>query len=165
MWAGTEPPSSCSIRRFVADRPPLPDEFPPVASHVGIDLNSLDVRDEADVLWLRALVWPETTTATDCFREPLRSPSAIRPNFGKGTPSNRFRTCYVGFRTTYRSASLTRRCATSCRSRIRSVSAHESKKRRTIHWLSGHEAATEWDNALTLRWFDGEKSRRFAAYE
>jgi hypothetical protein len=39
--------------------PPLPEEFPRVASRVGIDLNPLDVQDETDARWLLALVWPE----------------------------------------------------------------------------------------------------------
>lgn len=40
--------------------PPLPeDEFPPVSSRVGLDLDPLDVTDEADARWLKALVWPE----------------------------------------------------------------------------------------------------------
>lgn len=32
---------------------------PPIVSRQGIDLNPLDVRNENDVRWLRALVWPE----------------------------------------------------------------------------------------------------------
>lgn len=39
--------------------PPLPDDLPPVASRVGVDVNPLDVTDPADARWLRALVWPE----------------------------------------------------------------------------------------------------------
>jgi len=33
--------------------------IPPVASRHGIDLNPLDVRNQDDVRWLRALIWPE----------------------------------------------------------------------------------------------------------
>lgn len=40
-------------------RPPLPNELPPIASRVGIDLNPNDVFDDEAMLWLRALVWPE----------------------------------------------------------------------------------------------------------
>jgi hypothetical protein len=39
--------------------PPLPQQLPPVASRVGVDLDPLDVTDEADARWLRSLVWPE----------------------------------------------------------------------------------------------------------
>jgi len=39
--------------------PPLPETPPEIHSRVGIDRNPLDVTDEADRDWLRALVWPE----------------------------------------------------------------------------------------------------------
>ena len=38
---------------------PPPDELPAIASRCGIDLNPLDVRNDDDVRWLRALIWPE----------------------------------------------------------------------------------------------------------
>lgn len=38
---------------------PLPEEMPPIGSRLGIDLDPLDVREEDDARWLRALVWPE----------------------------------------------------------------------------------------------------------
>jgi hypothetical protein len=40
---------------------PLPDTLPEVAWRAGIDLNPLDVNNEADVAWLDALIWPEHT--------------------------------------------------------------------------------------------------------
>lgn len=42
-----------------AGDPPLPADPPAVAARVGIDLNPLDVTDDDDLNWLRALVWPE----------------------------------------------------------------------------------------------------------
>jgi hypothetical protein len=42
-----------------ANRPPLPESLPPVAWRLGLDINPLDVCDEAAVAWLRALIWPE----------------------------------------------------------------------------------------------------------
>lgn len=48
---------SCELRgKF---RPPMPDPFPRVAYRVGIDLDPIDVRDPDQLLWLRALIWPE----------------------------------------------------------------------------------------------------------
>lgn len=38
--------------------PPLPADPPALHSRVGVDLNPLDVTDDADADWLRALVWP-----------------------------------------------------------------------------------------------------------
>jgi hypothetical protein len=40
---------------------PRPRAMPTVVSRAGLDLNPLDVRDEDDVRWLEALVWPEQT--------------------------------------------------------------------------------------------------------
>ncbi len=40
------------------DAPP-PNRIPTIASRCGIDLNPLDVRNDNDVRWLRALIWPE----------------------------------------------------------------------------------------------------------
>ncbi|WP_188852866.1 DUF2332 domain-containing protein [Haloarcula argentinensis] len=41
------------------DDPPLPETPPAIRSRVGLDRNPLNVTDEADRDWLRALVWPE----------------------------------------------------------------------------------------------------------
>jgi len=39
--------------------PPLPETPPAIRSRVGIDCNPLDVTDDGDRDWLRALIWPE----------------------------------------------------------------------------------------------------------
>ncbi|MBC7544778.1 MAG: DUF2332 domain-containing protein [Candidatus Sericytochromatia bacterium] len=45
---------------FVGDhRPHLPKALPQVVGRLGIDLHPVDVHDPAQVLWLRALLWPE----------------------------------------------------------------------------------------------------------
>lgn len=62
--------------------PPLPDDPPPVASRVGVDLNPLDVRDPADARWLRALTWPEHESRRrlldDAIEEARTDPPEIR---------------------------------------------------------------------------------------
>ncbi len=40
-------------------RPLLPERLPEVAIKIGVDLNAIDIQNEDDALWLRALVWPE----------------------------------------------------------------------------------------------------------
>jgi hypothetical protein len=44
---------------------PVPDldAVPPIAGRIGIDLNPVDLADEAERAWLRALVWPEQREA------------------------------------------------------------------------------------------------------
>ncbi len=39
--------------------PPLPDDLPVVAARVGLDLNPLDGGHPDDLLWMRALIYPE----------------------------------------------------------------------------------------------------------
>ncbi|MCH2185169.1 DUF2332 domain-containing protein [Myxococcota bacterium] len=60
--------------------PPLPGEIP-VGSRCGVDLHPVDVMDDDEVLWLRALAWPDhpgrqerLTSAIGIARE---SPSAL----------------------------------------------------------------------------------------
>ncbi|HSP74718.1 MAG TPA: DUF2332 family protein, partial [Cryobacterium sp.] len=38
---------------------PVPADLPTVVWRAGVDLNPLDLNDEADVAWLDALIWPE----------------------------------------------------------------------------------------------------------
>ncbi len=40
-------------------RPRLPERAPAVVGRVGVDVVPIDVRDEDQTSWLRALVWPE----------------------------------------------------------------------------------------------------------
>ncbi|GHF76761.1 hypothetical protein FHX82_002611 [Amycolatopsis bartoniae] len=53
--------SPVRIRCAVEGPVPLPERLPEVVWRAGIDLNPLDVRNEDDVAWLRALIWPEET--------------------------------------------------------------------------------------------------------
>jgi hypothetical protein len=39
--------------------PPLPETLPPVAWRAGADIHPIDVNDERETRWLRALIWPE----------------------------------------------------------------------------------------------------------
>ena len=57
------PQSLLQIDTIVKGNNPLPlsDLLPEVAFRCGIDLHPLDIQDEADVRWLKALVWPEPT--------------------------------------------------------------------------------------------------------
>ncbi len=47
----------CSLRGEM--RPPIPGQLPEVASRSGIDLSPIDLNDDENVQWLRALVWPD----------------------------------------------------------------------------------------------------------
>ncbi|GAF15276.1 LOW QUALITY PROTEIN: hypothetical protein JCM19046_4399 [Bacillus sp. JCM 19046] len=40
-------------------RPPMPNEVPPVTDRFGLDLNTIDLHNEDEKQWLKALIWPE----------------------------------------------------------------------------------------------------------
>ncbi|HEV7204763.1 MAG TPA: DUF2332 domain-containing protein [Jatrophihabitans sp.] len=50
---------------------PLPAAVPTVAWRAGLDLNPLDVRDDEDVRWLEALIWPEQTDRFGLLRDAV----------------------------------------------------------------------------------------------
>ncbi len=64
--------------------PPLPETFPAVASRVGIDLNPLDVTGDADVNWLRALVWPEHVDRHELLRRVVAVARTDPPRLVEG---------------------------------------------------------------------------------
>ncbi len=59
----------------------LLDPLPRVATRVGLDLNPLDVRDDGDMRWLQALIWPEHVHRVESLRRAVdaarRDPSPI----------------------------------------------------------------------------------------
>jgi hypothetical protein len=72
---------SCSLKG--ANRPPLPEVLPRVASRVGVDLDPVDVRDPVARLWQRALIWPEHRARADNLRRALEiarsNPPPVEP--------------------------------------------------------------------------------------
>ncbi|MHA7240175.1 DUF2332 domain-containing protein [Arthrobacter sp. TMS1-12-1] len=62
----------------------LPTRLPDVTWRAGIDLNPLDARDEDDVRWLEALVWPEHGFRADRLRAALGVVRADPPLLVRG---------------------------------------------------------------------------------
>ncbi len=52
--ADTAPQFTCRVN----DATPLPKQLPEIVWRAGLDLNPIDVRDDAQCAWLEALVWP-----------------------------------------------------------------------------------------------------------
>lgn len=50
-------------------QPPLPDSVPPVSHRVGLDLNTIDLKNEDEKLWLKALIWPEHQERLELFEQ------------------------------------------------------------------------------------------------
>jgi hypothetical protein len=52
-------------------RPALPQHMPDIAIRIGLDLHPIDVHDEAEALWLRALIWPEQRERVVYFQQAI----------------------------------------------------------------------------------------------
>ncbi|GIG87033.1 DUF2332 domain-containing protein [Plantactinospora endophytica] len=67
-------------------RAPLPDldDVPEIASRTGVDLNPVDVTDERERRWLRALVWPENQDAATLLDTALDGVLAEPPDVVAG---------------------------------------------------------------------------------
>jgi hypothetical protein len=53
-------------------QPPLPAVWPVVTMREGLDLNPIDVRDSAAVLWLCALVWPDEAGRAELLQRAVQ---------------------------------------------------------------------------------------------
>lgn len=49
--------------------PTLQDFIPPVSERIGIDLHPIDLTDDENVLWLKALIWPEHHERHELFEK------------------------------------------------------------------------------------------------
>ncbi|MEA2574796.1 MAG: hypothetical protein QOH93_2094 [Chloroflexia bacterium] len=65
-------------------RPPMPDPFPKIGYRVGIDLNPIDVRDPDQVLWLRAMIWPEHQERAELLERAIAVARKDLPTLMKG---------------------------------------------------------------------------------
>ena len=60
--------------------PPFPRTMPTVASRVGIELAPLDIKNERDVNWMRACIWPEELWRYQCLDAALAFARQYPPN-------------------------------------------------------------------------------------
>lgn len=63
--------SSVILQPRIAGAVPVPERMPEIVWRAGIDLNPLNVFDEADATWLETLVWPEHTERLARLRASL----------------------------------------------------------------------------------------------
>ena len=76
--------SPVHLRCEVEGPVPLPERLPEVVWRAGIDLNPLDVRDEGDVAWLQALVFPEQTERQERLSAAVQVARAEPPTLFAG---------------------------------------------------------------------------------
>jgi hypothetical protein len=73
---------SCELRgKF---RPRMPEPFPHVGYRAGIDLDPVDVRDPDQVLWLRAMIWPEHQERVELLERAISIARDDPPTLLKG---------------------------------------------------------------------------------
>lgn len=72
------------FRCGASENTPLPKRHPEVVWRAGLDLNPLDVGNDADVEWLEALVWPEHSQRLDNLRKAMRIARAECPRVFRG---------------------------------------------------------------------------------
>ncbi|WP_435332517.1 DUF2332 domain-containing protein [Haloarchaeobius sp. TZWWS8] len=138
--------------------PTLPPTPPTVAERAGIDVNPLDVTDEADVNWLRALVWPEHTDRLERLtaacelarRDPPRLVAGdaldVLPEVVAALPDG---LPVVGFDTQVRY-----QFTEAERERFDEVLSAVAAGR-ALHWLSGDATVEDdGDPGMTLTWTD-----------
>jgi hypothetical protein len=59
----------CTFRG--SKQPALPQRIPNVVHRTGLDLNPIDVKDDDQVLWLHALVWPDQIERAELLRRAI----------------------------------------------------------------------------------------------
>ena len=72
--------------------PPVLNTFPKIIARAGIDLNPIDVRQPEEVLWLRALIWPEHDERARLLRRAVgilqkNPPTLIRGDGAESLPT------------------------------------------------------------------------------
>ncbi len=72
----------CSLKGGVS--PPLPEKLPVIGSRVGVDLNPIRLDDPDDVLWLRALIWPEHQKRSKMLQTAVQLARQQRPRVVQG---------------------------------------------------------------------------------
>ena len=77
-------PSAVELRCELSGPVPVPDRLPTVAWRAGIDLNPLDLFNEADMTWLATLVWPEHHERRERLRSAIEIARLDPPRIHRG---------------------------------------------------------------------------------
>ena len=155
-----------------AGTPPLPDEPPTVVERLGVDLAPLDVTNDEDVTWLRALVWPEHPDRHDLLADAIPIVRANPPEIVQGDAVERFPEL-VGqlpsdaTRVVYNTPVLYQ-LADDERDQIE-AHVRDLGRDQPLYWVSGEDAHPVYDESITLtitRSAGGElEARLVAAYQ
>ncbi len=64
--------------------PPLPETFPAIGHRIGVDLNPITLDDPEQVLWLRALIWPEHRKRAELLQNAVQLARQQQPKVVQG---------------------------------------------------------------------------------
>lgn len=155
-----------------AGDPPLPDDPPTVVERVGIDLAPLDVTNDEDITWLRALVWPEHTDRHDLLVDAIPVVRDDPPEIVQGDAIERLpelvgRLPADATRVVYNTQVLYQ-LTDDERDQIR-AHVRDSSRDEPLYWISGENAHPDYDESIELtitRATGGELEERLvAAYQ
>lgn len=155
-----------------AGDPPLPADPPPVVERLGIDIAPLDVTNDEDVTWLRALVWPEHTDRHALLEDAIPAVRDDPPEIVQGDAVERLpelvgRLPADATRVVYNTQVLYQ-LTDDERDRIR-AHIRESGRDQPLYWISGEGAHPDYDESIELtitHSADGELEERLvAAYQ
>lgn len=81
---GPEGGSPVNLEAKISGLEPRAPKLPKIVYREGIDLNPLDVRNDSDIAWLEALVWPEQTERLKLVRAAFEIVKADPPQMTPG---------------------------------------------------------------------------------
>ncbi|MGZ4205096.1 MAG: DUF2332 domain-containing protein [Actinomycetota bacterium] len=79
-----DPAARVRLAPEVRGTSPVPAAMPAVASRVGIDLQPVDVRDDDQIAWLRACIWPEHAERMELFTNAVAAAREDPPHIIRG---------------------------------------------------------------------------------
>lgn len=170
MRGGVDSPVTVETTVRGDREPPIPDQLPAVTFHVGNDLHPLDVTEDADAIWLRALVVPDQTdrharlaAAIDLVRED--PPTLVAGDALDAVEDLAVRAPDDAALCTYSTLTLYQfddEEIATLRSRLAALSRY-----RPVHWLSGGpHADRDHPTHRHVRFVDGSATEtRLVEYE
>jgi len=165
--------SPVTIRSSIREgRPPLSLAPPAVRSRVGIDRHPLDVTDDGDVAWLRALTWPEHHDRRAVLADAVAAARADPPRLIAGDALDELPAVLDGIPddvpVAVYSTLVLYQMPAIVQSELRDLIA-ERAAARPLHWLTGSGDHDDPGDGIGLDWHrtvDGDlRTHRLADFQ
>jgi hypothetical protein len=146
--------------------PPLVEPLPKVVYRVGIDLHPIDVHNRDEVLWLRALIWPERLEYVEFLTQAVSIAQTQELNMIDGDAVEELPSTLQALNTIAHdstwcvlSSYMLFQLPDDARERLESILASASK-RRVIFWLSLEWYDTQSPSLLLFTFDNGALAQR-----